>query len=702
MVEKLIEFFINILGFLPIFAIYLKLTFNPRALKVNNYHFSACMMALSCLSLSAQDYTQKTNLPTVYIETENHHSIASKETYLNATLRYVDASGEKYYDALGIRGRGNSTWGLAKKPYRIKFNKKQEFLGSYHAKAKSWTLLANYADKSLMRNALAAYLGDLAGQPFTAAAQFVDLVLNGKYVGNYQISDQIEVRGKRVDIVEQEDPMTDNSNITGGYLLEVDGFADSEPCYFTTNRGVKITVKSPDDEIIDQRQVDYIHNYIQSFENALFSADFTNPETGYRQFIDENTLVSWYVASEMTANPDSFWSTYIYKNQDDPKIYWGPLWDYDIAFNNCQRQGDMTRRLVLKDGFGADLTGVWVRRMWEDPWFVNAVNDKWVSMVSEGLEEKLLKFIDDKESELTASQALDGKLWPVNQRVYDEYQIFSTYSATVDFLRKFVKERISYLTDTFEKEAAGAVPTPPFEVEADYYYRIHNANTMKCADITDEGSTLCSNTYLSGKESQQWSLEPVGDGYYMILNRVAGKAIKDEAPLSYGFYQRNTQLAIVDPAKNDSRQLWQIVPVPTGGVYIIANRATGLAWNNSGGNFDDGNPVISWDNDENNPTKPNRHWKIIRDELKGNSGVGDITVDNTDYIVTYSPSASEIRFISNGNSQLTGTYSIVNLNGSKMKAGKVVENIDVSSLPAGSYVLAWEIENRCISIKFIK
>ena len=213
------------------------------------------MMALSCLSISAQDYSQKTNLPTVYIETQNHQSIASKENYLKATLRYVDAEGEKYYDALGIRGRGNSTWGLAKKPYRIKFDKKQEFLGGKHAKAKSWTLIANYADKSLMRNALASYIGDLAGLPFTAAAQFVDLVLNGQYVGNYQISDQIEVRGKRVDIVEQEDPMTDDSNITGGYLLEIDGFADSEPCYITTTRGVKITVKSPDDEIIDQRQV---------------------------------------------------------------------------------------------------------------------------------------------------------------------------------------------------------------------------------------------------------------------------------------------------------------------------------------------------------------------------------------------------------------------------------------------------------------
>ncbi len=404
--------------------------FTLKSIIVNTFNYLRLALIITLLPLSlkvlAQDYPQKSNLPTVYIETENRKAIADKENYVKATLRYVDADGEKYYDALGIRGRGNSTWRLAKKPYRIKFDKKQEFLGQDHAKAKSWTLLANYADKSLMRNALAAHLGKFAGQPFTAAAQFVDLVLNGKYVGNYQISDQVEIRAKRVDIVEQEDPMTDNSNITGGYLLEIDGFADSEPCKFTTSKGVKITVKSPDDEIIDNRQVSYIKKYIQDFENALFSADFTDPEVGYRKYVDESTLISWYVASEMTANPDAFWSTYIYKNQDDPKIYWGPMWDYDIAFNNCRRKGDMTRRLVLKDGYGADLTGVWIRRMWEDPWFVNSVNEKWKSMVEDGVEDYLLTFIDEKEAELKTSQALDNKLWRVSQWIYDEYMLFST------------------------------------------------------------------------------------------------------------------------------------------------------------------------------------------------------------------------------------------------------------------------------------
>ena len=254
--------------------------------------FSAAIAMLTGIQgAGAQEYRQLSTSPTIYVETENNVEITSKEDYVRATLRYVDDSGVKLYDALGIRGRGNSTWGFEKKPYRIKFDKKQEFLGPDKAKAKSWTLLANYADKSLIRNAVAACIGEFAGRPSNAS--FVDLVLNGEYLGCYQVSDQMEIREKRVDITEQEDPMTDTSDISGGYFLEVDGFAYQEPAYFVTARGVAVTIKSPDDEIIDQRQIAYIRDHMNKFENALFSDDFTDPEKGYRQYVDSLTLASW-------------------------------------------------------------------------------------------------------------------------------------------------------------------------------------------------------------------------------------------------------------------------------------------------------------------------------------------------------------------------------------------------------------------------
>lgn len=174
-------------------------------------------VTLCCVTVSkAQDsYHRLTNLPHVYISTFDGKDVTSNTNEVYARLYVVDESDvATAYDSIAIRGRGNSTWILDKKPYRIKFKDKTRFLGPDRANAKKWTLLANHGDKTLIRNALASYIGDLCGQTFTPAAKFVDLTLNGDYRGCYQISDQIEVRKKRVDVEE------------GGYLLEADGFCD--------------------------------------------------------------------------------------------------------------------------------------------------------------------------------------------------------------------------------------------------------------------------------------------------------------------------------------------------------------------------------------------------------------------------------------------------------------------------------------------
>lgn len=584
---------------------------------------------IAAISASAADnYPQLSDLPTVYIETENNVEIPAKtEPYVNAILRIVDGDEVTIYDALGIRGRGNSTWNLPKKPYRIKFDKKQKLLGDDYANAKSWTLLANHGDKTLMRNAVAACIGKFAGQPFTAAAKFVDLVVNGKYLGSYQISDQIEVRSKRVDIVEQEDEATAESNITGGYLLEVDGFAYQETSYFTTTRGVAITIKSPDEDIINADQKNYIKKYITQFEAALFAGNFTDPEKGYRRFVDEETLASWYVSSELTANADAFWSTYIYKDQDDPKIYWGPLWDYDIAFDNCVRTGKLVNSLLSERGFGDDLTKKWVVRMWQDPWFANLVNDKWRELVDKGIEEHLLNHIDSLAEVLDQSQALNFKVWKINERAYDEIELFNTYSEGVEYLKDFITARTAYLTSAFT-QAVNKISIPEtFESSSEYYYTIANRGVGLLAD-TNNQSNVCIWQSETERESQHWTIIPDGEGYFTIVNRADNRAISDAAIQSGDSYSRGSQLVMTDINSNDNRQKWSIIPAANekGMGYVITNRQTGLAWNNNNGNNYNGNSIISWTTDENNPSKMTRQWYINKIEKK-TSGLEEIEID---------------------------------------------------------------------------
>ena len=312
--------------------------------------------------LCAQTYVRKTNLPCIYVNTEGHKAVSSKDTYIYATMVYVDENDQQTtYDSLQIRGRGNSTWNMRKKPYRIKFHDKEKFLGKGYAKAKSWTLLANAADKTMMRNAITSAMGDFLGVKFNPAAKFVDLVINDVYLGTYQISDQVEVRPHRVDLTEQDYPLTDTSDITGGYLLEVDRSFDGNYFYSSTYRQ-PVRIHYPDEDEISATQQSWIRNYVSQFEVALVSADYQNALKGYRPFVDSVSLANWYVATEVSANVDGFYSTYFYKEQGDPHFYRGPLWDYDIAYNNdnrTDRGGSNTTRQLMADVDTTDTRQLW-------------------------------------------------------------------------------------------------------------------------------------------------------------------------------------------------------------------------------------------------------------------------------------------------------------------------------------------------------
>lgn len=648
--------------------------------------FSAAIAMLTGIhAAGAQEYRQLSTAPTIYVETENNVEITSKEDYVRATLRYVDDSGVKLYDALGIRGRGNSTWGFEKKPYRIKFDKKQEFLGPDKAKAKSWTLLANYADKSLIRNAVAACIGEFAGLPFNASAQFVDLVLNGEYLGCYQVSDQMEIRKKRVDITEQEDPMTDTSDITGGYFLEVDGFAYQEPAYFVTDRGVAVTIKSPDEEIIDQRQIAYIRDHMNKFENALFSDDFTDPEKGYRQYVDSLTLASWYVASELTGNPDCFWSTYMYKEKGDDRFYWGPLWDYDIAFNNCDRVGDVSRELMLNKGFADDLTKLWVKRMWQDPWFVSLIDRTWRSLVEKGIEEHVIGYIDRLAAEIDGTQKLNFEKWPINRHDYNELVLFNTYGEGIEYLKKFIRDHCAYLTEVFAAAAEGAdapVPARAFTPDYNYYYLVKNCGNDMYAAGSD-GSVV-----MSGDASKagQWVLEDAGDGWMRLVNRESGMAITDNASLIRSKYQPGAHLVTCEADPLDETQMWKADPLSTANRYAIVNRKTDLAWNNSGGSSAEGNPVLSWTNNGENNSKPTRQWRLVKDELRETSAVTSPSAVAR-ISMTYSRSESLLRFTGCG---VKGEVTVCTPAGAVVLHAALKPEISLEALPSGFYLVSWQ------------
>ena len=456
-------------------------------------------------------YQQLTNLPTIYINTENGVGVTSKDDYVNAyvTVRGAENAEDNITEVLTeIKGRGNSTWGMAKKPYRLKFDEKINFLGN-DAKEKNWVLLANYADKTLMRNALAFETArNMFDFGFTPSVTFVDVVLNGENIGSYMLTDQVEVKKKRVPVTEQDETTSINDpEITGGYLIEVDGFADSEISWFKTTKGMKVTIKYPKDDEINSDQTAYIKNYTQQMEDALFGTNYTNAETGWRKYIDEASMVDWYIACELFGNSDAWWSTYMYKERDDV-FKFGPLWDFDIAFNNDNRLGDATQKLMRTY---AHEPKTWVARWCTDETFMNAVKVRWAELREEGLAVFMNNYIDNTAIYLQESQQYNFQKWNVlNKVVHYELAARGSYTAEVDFLKNYVNNRISYLDGQFQL------------AEPLYSVFVSSSDTSK-------GTVSATSTTVKANEVVTLTATPQ-EGYVFDSWIVGGESVSTENP----------------------------------------------------------------------------------------------------------------------------------------------------------------------------
>ena len=384
---------------------------------------------------STKKYTVKTidtGVPVLYLST-NNVPIESTEIYIDGSMHIAGsiANDTLYNGSLEIKGRGNSTWGMPKKPYKIKLDKAAALLGMNSDK--KWVLLANYADKSLIRNEVAFELSRRMELAFTPAGKFVEVVLNGAYAGNYELVESIEVSDHRVNIAEMDEDAATLPGISGGYLVEMDGFAYGEPVYFETPHGLLASVHYPDDDDINQEQKDYIKNYFTGFENSLFAENFTDEVDGYQKYFDLESYVNWYLVNEIIGNPDTVWSTYMFKNKDDDKIYTGPVWDFDIAANNDERLGDAVNKLMQD---AAHEPKQWIRRLMEDATFRHAVRDRW-NVVKDAQVKSITLFVDELAKQLAYSQKANFKRWNIlNEKVYLNLQVAGSYSGEINYFKQ--------------------------------------------------------------------------------------------------------------------------------------------------------------------------------------------------------------------------------------------------------------------------
>ena len=368
---------------------------------------------------------------TMQIDTAGAAPIVSRENYLRGAITLTTSEGVVEHLPTQIRGRGNSTWSMPKKPYRIKLDTKAPLLGM--AANRDWTLLANYADKTLMRNALAFCVGQMLGLPYTPGSRFVELTLNGDYVGVFEVSDQIEVASSRVDI---DEDVRNDTDADLGFLIELDQYLDpKEEIWFRTPSGIPYAIKSD----IKESQAPLVANYMARLESALFGDAFLDPANGYARYLDADTFVDFYLVNEFLRNNDGFLSsTYMYRPRGGILAF-GPLWDFDRSTGNALNGNDSPEGWLIRQ-----ISTYAARLIDHDPQFRRHLAARWAYLHSRLPD--IQNFLTAGAAGLDAAQARNFTRWPIlGIIVWPNPAAYGSYAGEVEHLRTWLTQRATWM-----------------------------------------------------------------------------------------------------------------------------------------------------------------------------------------------------------------------------------------------------------------
>ena len=364
-------------------------------------------------------------LPVVVINTPGAAEIPPKtEDWLpDATLTiYGTDCAIEYAGTTGIRGRGNSTWKYPKKPYALKLDSKAEILGM--PKHKRWVLLANWLDRTLLRNHVSFRIAMHTGLEWTPPGEFVEVILNGKHIGNYYLCEHIKVDENRVDIDELDDDEVD-----GGYMMELDTYYDEAFKFKSSVKSFPYMFKDPDE--VNDAQFAFMKDFINNLEGALYDKSrFAARE--YADYLDVDSFVDWWISYELTGNTETKHpkSTYVHKDKGG-KLKAGPVWDFDWKTFRLDNEEWVTKGHLYYEV------------LFTDPVFVAAVKERW--NLYEAKLRAIPQFIEAEAQRIRNSEEMNHQMWPVTQNTNQDIDLSfseavarmkSSYQAKLEFMDK--------------------------------------------------------------------------------------------------------------------------------------------------------------------------------------------------------------------------------------------------------------------------
>lgn len=431
------------------------------------------------------------NIPTMYIATESgdiENIYVDKNHKEQAYVTILDNNKVVYEGELDyIKGRGNSSWGGDKKPFNIKFKNKINLFSM--GSAKKWCLLANYKEDTSLKHRLGYFLAEKVGFEFSPEGINMDVYINDEYIGNYILSERVEVGDNRVDITDlgklnklaNEKQVIENSKlggirgkdsasvsgsmkwveitdiptiITGGYLLEFEMGAryDNEVSGFVSDYGQPIIIKSP--EYAAKEQVEYISNYYQEFEDAVRSGDgYNSGGKHYSDYIDIPSVAKMYVFQEYIKNVDGVKTSLFFYKDAGGKIKAGPVWDCELAFGVKQIEDGIN----MNEPCGKWITGSHLQTNQVDKHSIFSLlcrHNDFREEAQKQWEEHFLPNIDEVLQELEIMRSVNGVSIALDKCKWSEIGIsfqdsLDLFQKNVDDMKKFLVLRKEYMNELF-------------------------------------------------------------------------------------------------------------------------------------------------------------------------------------------------------------------------------------------------------------
>lgn len=418
----------------------------------------------------------ESNLPVIIIETAEGVAIPN-EPKVTAHMKIIDNvstinkvtdPANDYNGLIGIELRGAYSQRLPQKPYGLET---RDSLGQNNNVSvlglpveNDWILLANYNEKTFVRNPISFYLSRKMGH-YAPRSRLCEMVLNGSYDGIYLFTEKIKRDNDRVDIAMLDPDDNAGDSLTGGYIFKIDYYSSTDSWLGNYSpvdypgADVHFVYHDPAADELTAQQKNYIRSFVNTFETVLYSSDFRDHVNGYRKYLHVQSFIDYFIIGELSRNVDAYKKSRFYykdRNSNGGFIHSGPVWDFDWAW------------LYLVDGcphFGAtDCSGWayridecspqpspsgWMVRLMQDEQFVDAVYTRYFELRENILSNQFIHhYIDSVAGVVEEAQARHYQRWDILGRdvgAPEHSPIPATYAGEIKRLKEWIDKRLAWL-----------------------------------------------------------------------------------------------------------------------------------------------------------------------------------------------------------------------------------------------------------------